>query len=135
MGAVTNLLEAEGAVSASPEKLRLLLERVALVTRVGSGATLLFTLGRIASSSRWLDEGYSVEITGGDHHTTLDVYAEHGEMRRRVVPAMAFNVPIGELIAAIDDDPSLIGELRVEVTPCKLIFTMRTSGVHERPVD
>jgi hypothetical protein len=134
MGA-TNLLEAEGAVSASPERLKLLLERVALVTRAGSGATLLFTLGRIASSSRWLDAGYAVEITGGDLSSRLDIYADHGDGRRRVVPTTSFNVPLGELIAAIDADPSLTGSLRVDVEPSKLTFSMRTSGVHERPAD
>lgn len=122
------------ASSTSPEKLRQLFERVALVTRaVDGGATLLFTLGRIASSSRWIDDGFRVEITGDDVESRLEIYEERGDRGELVVPPTKFPVPVDELVAALETDPTLTGSLRVEVIASRRLLLMtRSSGVHPR---
>src|SRR5688500_3664058 len=113
MGAISNLrhcrdLTADHAAEAagSVEMLTMLLERVAQVARPGDGgAMLLFTLGRIASSSRWRDAGLCVEITGDDVETALEIYADHGATRERVVPTTMLAVPIDEFMTAVREDP------------------------------
>ena len=123
-----------GSAPTSAEKLRMLMERVALVTRAGDGgATLLFTLGRIASSSRWIDDGFRVEITGDDVESRLEIYEERGDTGELVVPPTKFPVPVDELVAALDADPTLTGSLRVEVIASRRLLLMtRSSGVHQR---
>jgi hypothetical protein len=115
------------AAPRSNERLHRLLERIALVTRPGGGGALvLFALGRIASSSRWLGgDGFSAEITGDEVDSKLEIYVEC----ERVVPATRFGVPVAELIATFDADPELVGSLRVAVAPRRLLLTnMRASG-------
>lgn len=126
--------EITASTPTSAEKLRLLMERVALVTRAhNGGATLLFTLGRIASSSRWIDDGFRVEIAGDDVESRLEIYEERGDTGELVVPPTKFAVPIDELVAAVDADPSLTGSLRVEVIESRRLLLMtRSSGVHQR---
>jgi hypothetical protein len=140
MGAVTNPRRSREVhdvdapeATASPEKLAQLLDRVALVTRPGDGAaTLLFALGRISSSSRWLDDGFYVEIAGNDVDSQLEIWSERGSMRERIVGPTTFPVPVSEFIAALENDPTLVGSLRITVEPRKLSFAPRPSGVHER---
>lgn len=110
----------------STDKLKRLLERIALVTRPsGGGAVVLFALGRIASSSRWLDDAFSVEITGDDVDSMLEIYVE----RKRVVSPTTFAIPVTELIETLDADPTLVGSLRFHVEPRKLLLTTtRVSG-------
>jgi hypothetical protein len=139
MGAISNLrggaatesreLEAE----ASAGKLKALVERVVRVAQPGDGgATLLFTLGRLASSSRWVDAGLCVEISGDDVASTLEIYASHGTTRERIVSPTALAIPVDEFLAALEGDPEIVGALRAEVGPRKLSLSARTSGMHER---
>lgn len=115
--------------AASAEKLTLLLERVAQVACPGDGgSSLLSTLGRIATSSRWIDGGCCIEITGDDVDSTLEIFADHGATRERLVPATVLAVPVEEFIAAIDRDRDVVGALRVDVEPRKVTLTTRVSG-------
>lgn len=115
-------------------RLQQLLERIALVTRAADGgATLLYSLGRITSSSRWLDDEFTVEITGNDVDSTLEIWVERGNARERIVEPTKYAVPVDELIAALEADPTLVGSLRIAVEPRKLSLAPRLSGVHVRP--
>lgn len=136
MGAISNLrrcadLNEEHAVeaAASAESLVLLLERVAQVARPGDGgAALLSTLGRIASASLWLDAGFCIEITGDDVDSKLEIFADHGATRERVVPATMLAVPVVEFIAAVETDRDVVGPLRAEIDQQRLVLTTRASG-------
>jgi hypothetical protein len=136
MGAISNLRRcrdlnedhaAEAACSA--EKLRQLVERVAQVAQPGDGgATLLVTLERIASSSRWVDGGLCIEIVGDDVDSTLEIYTDHGATRERIVPATPLAIPVDDFLLAVEKDPDLVGSLRVEMRPHRLTLSTRASG-------
>jgi hypothetical protein len=136
MGAILDLrrcgdLNEEHAHEAagSPRDLSALLERVAQVARPGDGgAALLSTLARVADSSTWIDGGISNEITGDDVDSTLEIFSDHGATRERVVPATSLAVPVDEFIAAVESGGDVVGSLRVEVGPHKLVLTTRVSG-------
>jgi hypothetical protein len=136
MGATNDLRRAGGTESvgdaaASAEKLKALVERVVRVAQPGDGAaTLLFTLGRITSSSRWLDGGLRVEITGDDVASTLEIYAD--STNERVVSPTRLAVPVGEFLVALQDDPDIVGALRADVGERKVVLSTRSSGMRER---
>jgi hypothetical protein len=140
MGAISNLRrcgdlteEHANEAAASSEQLQLLLDRVAVLAQPGDGgAALLLTLGRIANTARWLHAGFCVEISGDDVESKLEIYADHGATRERVVPPTMLAVPVDEFIAAVELNPDVAGSLRVDVEQSKLVLTSRTSG--EMPV-
>jgi hypothetical protein len=92
------------------------------------GAPLRLTLERIASSSQWVDGGFCIEIIGDDVDSTLEIYADHGATRERIVPATALAIPVDDFLVAVENDPDLVGSLRVEIRPHQLTLTSRTSG-------
>jgi hypothetical protein len=136
MGAISNLrrcgdLTEDHAheAAASSASLQLLLERVAVLAQPGDGgAALLLTLGRVATAARWLDASFCVEISGDDVESTVEIYADRGAKRERVVPATILAVPVDEFIAAVELNPDVAGSLRVDVEPSRLVLTSRTSG-------
>jgi hypothetical protein len=96
-----------------------LLEQLALVSRPGDGAPkLLLLFARLASAEvEWIEGALRIEMLGDADVTVVEVLSELGlGMRERVFPSFKMNVPLEELVRAVERVPHMVAPLTVAAT-------------------
>jgi hypothetical protein len=106
-------------------------EMGALLVRIGaSPQSALGIVASLADAVRalrgcaWLDGEPGMELTSEPGGVTVQLYAEQGAVRERVLPPMTIPLPLDELDVAAQGAPELFAPLRMQHHEGKLVFTL-----------
>lgn len=124
-------LSAEHADEAvrSLDTLRLLVARLTEIGEPEDGAPkVLIIFARLARGDvAWLDGDVTVEITGNDTRTLIDVFKEEGwGIKERLVPQARFRVPFDEFERAVEISAKRFAPLKVAMQPNKIVMSSAT---------
>lgn len=110
----------------SLEALRVLVARLTEIAEPEDGAPkVLILFARIARGDvPWLEGDVTVEISGNDERSLVDVFKEEGwGIKERLVPQARFRVPYDEFERAVEISAKRFAPLTVTVTPNKIVLS------------
>jgi hypothetical protein len=121
-------LTAEHADAAvrSLDSLRMLVTRLTEIAEPEDGAPkVLIVFARLARGDvGWLDGDVTVEITGDDARTVIDVFKEEGwGIKERLVSQARFGVPFDEFERAVEISAKRFAPLKVSMSSGKIILS------------
>jgi hypothetical protein len=121
-------LTAEHADAAvrSLDSLRKLVTRLTEIAEPEDGAPkVLIVFARLARGDvGWLDGDLTVEITGGETRTVIDVFKEEGwGIKERLVSQARFGVPFDEFERAVEISAKRFAPLKVSMTDGKIVLS------------
>lgn len=120
----------------SLEKLRLLVARLTEIAEPEDGAPKVLVLfARLARGDvPWLEGDVTVEITGNDARTLVDVYKEEGwGIKERLVPQARFRAPFDEFERAVEISAKRFAPLKVTITPSKIVLSTASASAPAAP--
>lgn len=110
----------------SLESLRLLVARLTEVGEPEDGAPkVLIVFARLARGDvAWLEGDVTVEITGNDTRTLIDVFKEEGwGIKERLVPQARFRAPFDEFERAVEISAKRFAPLKVTMQANKILLS------------
>ena len=119
----------------SLDALRLLVARLTEIGEPEDGAPkVLIVFARLARGDvPWLEGEVTVEITGNDQRTLVDVFQEEGwGIKERLVPQARFRAPFDEFERAVEISAKRFAPLKVTMTPGKILLS--TTADAAKPV-
>lgn len=122
----------------SGESLRGLLARLSQIAGPEDGAPkTLMIIARLARGDvAWLEGEVTVEVSGNDEQTTLDLFNEQGwGIKERLAPQTHFKVPFDEFERAVEISAKRFAPLKPTVRPNKIVLSNAnaTVGASDKP--
>jgi hypothetical protein len=126
-------LSAEHADEAvrSLDSLRLLVARLTEIAEPEDGAPkVLIVFARLARGDvAWLEGDVTVEVTGNDARTLVDVFKEEGwGIKERLVPQARFRVPFDEFERAVEISAKRFAPLKVTMGTGKVVLSTASNA-------
>jgi hypothetical protein len=121
----------------SLEKLRALLVRITEIAEPEDGAPkVLMIFARLARGDiAWLEGDLTVEITGNEERTLIDVYRDEGwGIRERLATQARFKVPFDEFEGSVEISAKRFEPLKVNATGNKITLTTAAAAPKARAV-
>ena len=115
----------------SLEKLRLLVARLTEIGEPEDGAPkVLMLFARLARGDvPWLEGDVTVEITGNDERTLVDVFKEEGwGIKERLVPQSRFRVPFDEFERSVEISAKRFAPLKATTSGNKIVLSTSTNA-------
>lgn len=120
----------------SLENLRLLVARLTEIAEPEDGAPkVLIVFARLARGDvAWLEGDVTVEITGNETRTLIDVFKEEGwGIKERLVPQARFRTPFDEFERAVEISAKRFAPLKVSIQPNKIVLSNASGDAAAKP--
>jgi hypothetical protein len=120
------------AAVVSRQGVRALLSHLAAVSAADTGgAKALLVLARMATTAcDWLDGDLAIDLVAVGDTTRIDVATElGGGLKERVLPSLAFQVPLSEFVRAIERVSRMILPLRIRARSAQRVSLGATEVV------